>query len=178
MRRKTDLLVHEWLVLALVAEEPRHGYAVAELLAPDGDLGRIWRVGEPLCYRAIATLDRLGLVAVDAVLTGGGPPRKRYAATAAGRERLDAWLATPERRLRELRPGLLLKLRLLERAGTDRRPLLRAQRAVLADLLAAPPGASDATEALLGDWRRAAGRGALAFIDALLADDQARDDGP
>ncbi|MDX8150747.1 helix-turn-helix transcriptional regulator [Patulibacter brassicae] len=171
MRRKTDLLVHEWLVLALVAEEPRHGYAVAELLAPDGDLGRIWRVGEPLCYRAIATLDRLDLVAVDAVLTGGGPPRKRYAATAAGRERLDAWLATPERRLRELRPGLLLKLRLLERAGADRRPLLEAQRALLTDLLddlGAPPGEGDDTAALLDGWRRAVGRGALAFVQERL----------
>lgn len=179
MRRRTGLLVHEWLVLALVAEGPRHGYAIAELLGPGGDLGRIWRVGEPLCYRALATLDRLGLVAVDALETGGGPPRKRYAATAVGRERLTAWLVAPERRLRELRPGLLLKLRLLERAGAhgDRRTLLEAQRDLLrtvvtgADPAGGRPGpGADPTGALLDDWRTALGRGALAFVEAQLAD--------
>ncbi len=129
------------------------------------------RVGEPLCYRALATLERLGLVAVDAVLAGSGPPRKRYAVTALGRERLDGWLATPERRLRELRPGLLLKLRLLERTGADRRPLLQAQRALLIELLddlGQPPGDGDDTAALLEGWRRAVGRGALAFVQERL----------
>ena len=41
--RLPDLSLTEWAVLAVVAEAPAHGFAIAKELAPTGDLGRILR---------------------------------------------------------------------------------------------------------------------------------------
>ena len=43
----------DWVVLALVVEQPRHGFALARELAADGALGEVWTVPRPLVYRAI-----------------------------------------------------------------------------------------------------------------------------
>ncbi len=126
MRRKGNLGTREMAVLALVDEGPTHGYAIAGLLAEDGDLGRIWSLGRPLTYRTIDRLRDDKLIADGGVEVGqSAPDRKLLQTTAAGREAVARWLATPEPRIREFRPALLYKLELLRRRGADRRPLLR-----------------------------------------------------
>ena len=71
MRTKKDLLVGEWAVLALLCERPAHGYAIAALMAPGGDVGQIWSLTEQLTYRALRTLQQQGLAEVSAVKAGG-----------------------------------------------------------------------------------------------------------
>jgi len=34
----------EWTVLALLREEPRHGFAIPALTAEHGELGRVWQI--------------------------------------------------------------------------------------------------------------------------------------
>lgn len=51
-----DWALPEWTVLALRREEPRHGFAIATLTAPDGALGRVWQVPRPVIYRALGRL--------------------------------------------------------------------------------------------------------------------------
>src|SRR6185312_774794 len=38
------LSLPEWTVLAVVNEHPTHGFAIAQLTAPQGELGRIWQI--------------------------------------------------------------------------------------------------------------------------------------
>ena len=40
-------------VLAILSERPAHGFAIARLTAPGGDLGRIWQIPRPVIYRSM-----------------------------------------------------------------------------------------------------------------------------
>jgi DNA-binding PadR family transcriptional regulator len=172
VRRKQELLVGEWAVLALLCERPAHGYAIAAAMAPDGDVGQIWSLSQQLTYRALRTLESLELVEVSAVTAGdAGPRRTELRATPHARRMVARWLGAPERRIRDMRPNLLLKLHLLHRRGRSPLALLEAQRTLLvgaiAQLQAAPAGAEPA--ALLHAWRRTMATAALAFVDERIA---------
>ena len=52
----------DWAVLALVAEGPTHGFAIARALAPGSDVGRVWAMRRPLVYRALDVLTEQELV--------------------------------------------------------------------------------------------------------------------
>ena len=52
---------------------PAHGFAIARLTAPGGDLGRIWQIPRPVIYRSITRLLDAGLLTQDAVESGRGP---------------------------------------------------------------------------------------------------------
>src|SRR5215469_1159063 len=126
------LLQKEWLVLCLVCEAPSHGFALARLLSGEGELGKIWRGPKPVIYRALQRLEDIGLVeTVELQASNAGPVRSLVDATDAGRTAAVAWIAKPARHNREIRSELLVKLALLDRAGTDPAPLLTAQRAQL-----------------------------------------------
>ncbi|MGB2709961.1 MAG: PadR family transcriptional regulator [Conexibacter sp.] len=182
MRRKQELLVGEWAVLALLCERPLHGYAIAGLMAPDGEVGQIWSLSQQLTYRTLRGLQSLGLAEVSAVTPGSAAPRRtEWTATTAAKRSVARWLRTPERRIRELRPNLLLKLHLLHRRGRSPLPLLRAQRDLLVDTLEQLDAAGADTDvqptALIVAWRRAMAAAALEFVEQTLArEHRARDD--
>jgi DNA-binding PadR family transcriptional regulator len=116
-------------VLCLVREAPSHGFAIARILAGDGELGHVWRVPKPVIYRALQRLEGAQLVAtVEVQPSNAGPARSLVAVTDAGSRAASAWLARPASHNRDIRSELLVKLALLERAGTDPSPLLAAQR--------------------------------------------------
>jgi PadR family transcriptional regulator AphA len=172
MRVKRDLLAGEWAVLALLCEEPRHGYAVAALMAPDGEIGRVWSLRRPMTYRALSSLQKLGLAEVDSVEESeSAPNRTLMRATPQARELLDAWLVTPEPHVRDLRSLLLLKIQFLRRRGRSLEPLLRPQRAQLADQVEALADRADDGDELaemLVRWRCAMTEAALGFVDDVL----------
>ena len=118
------LSLAELTVLALLAERPAHGFAIARLTAPGSELGRIWQIPRPVVYRAMGRLAEAGLIAPGAVEAGRGPQRTLYAVTPAGRQTVARWLAEPVHHVREVRSHLLLKLALLDRAGQDPAGLL------------------------------------------------------
>jgi DNA-binding PadR family transcriptional regulator len=79
------------ILLALVAKEPVHGYELrGRLAAALGPLAGVVSSGQ--VYVTLGRLERAGLIAVrqDAA---GPADRKVFEVTAAGRERLDAWVA-------------------------------------------------------------------------------------
>ena len=172
-RQGPGLSLAEWLVLCLVSHEPMHGFALAAVLAPDGEVGMVWHVRKAVVYRAAQRLEQLGLVtAEDRQYSRLGPPRARLSATPEGHRAAQGWLSQPVSHPRDVRSELLLKLALMSRTGADPADLLRAQRRQLA------PGA----EQLAGQLRTATGfdrslalyryesvGAALRFIDALLA---------
>ena len=167
MDRRPTLSLNEWAVLACLVERARHGYDIAAALAPDAELGAVWRVSRPLVYRALDRLEALGLVEARHEEAGdGGPPRRVYGPLRPGRERLARWLREPVEHLRDVRGELLLKLVVAGRLGRDVGPLVAAQRArfegPLAALAAAPPP-GDAVAL----WRHRSGEAVAAFLDDL-----------
>jgi DNA-binding PadR family transcriptional regulator len=124
---ESSLSLAERLVLCLVCEQPRHGFALAKLLGYEGEMGQVWRVPKPVIYRALQRLEMLGLVrTTEQQASGQGPVRSLVDATPAGRKAASAWLTRPASHNRDVRSELLVKLALLDRAGADPRPLLLA----------------------------------------------------
>jgi len=172
-RQGPGLALAEWLVLCLVSEEPVHGFALAALLAPDGDVGMVWHVRKAVVYRAAQRLERLGLIAAeDRQYSRLGPPRSRLSATPEGHRAAQGWLRQPVAHARDVRSELLLKLALLSRAGADPGDLLRAQRhqlAPVAEALAAQRRTATGFDQALAQWRHESVSATLRFLDTLAA---------
>ena len=170
MQALPPLSLAEWLVLAVLSQQPMHGFAVAQLTLPQGELGRVWHVPKAVVYRSIARMVDAGLVVPASTEQGLGPQRTVYAVTSAGREAAQRWLHTPVEHVRNIRSHLLLKLALLDRVGGDPTDLLRGQRAVLEPIAKAIEDQRAQVagfDAVLLAWRRATATAAMDFLDAV-----------
>lgn len=132
--RVLQMSLNDWAVLAMVAEQPRHGFAVARELASTAELGSVWRVARPQVYRSLDRLIEAGLVELGASEPGDGPDRRIVAPTAAGRRAVAEWATTPVDRLRKVRAELLVKLVVCRRLRLDGLDLLERQAAVIATI--------------------------------------------
>ena len=84
-RSRDDLGAGEWAVLALLAEQPTHGFAVARAMSPDGEIGKVWTMRRPLVYRAIDLLTEAGFVRpAGTEPSSSGPRRTLVEADACG----------------------------------------------------------------------------------------------
>ncbi len=127
-------------LLALLAEEPTHGYQLKT--AFERRTGGSWALNIGQVYTTLQRLERDGLVEVDA--TGSAPvdgeraDRTDYRITAAGREQLNAWFASPVVPEGPARDELTIKVLLAVAAGDlDVDGILQRQRtATLAQLQA------------------------------------------
>jgi DNA-binding PadR family transcriptional regulator len=171
-----ELSLTDWLVLGVLCEEPRHGFAVARELAPNAELGRIWTVRRPLVYRALDHLVETGLAEARHVEPGAqGPERTVVAPTRSGRALLRQWLREPVEHPRDVRTVLLAKLALLARRGEPLRPLAEAQRTAFADVLRGLERrrrSSAGVDRLALHWRTSANRAIAAFLDAVIRDER------
>jgi DNA-binding PadR family transcriptional regulator len=169
-----ELAPGEWSVLALLAEVPAHGWALARQMARDGEIGRVWALGRPLVYRALELLEERGLIEPAGSERGvRGPNRTVFRATPEGRAELSRWLEEPVEHVRDVRSLLLLKLVLIDRAGLDRTPLLHAQRDLVVPAvrqLEQRLAESRGSEAIFVRFRLESTRAVVDFIDGLLAE--------
>ena len=167
---RPEMSLPEWLVLAIISQQPAHGFAVAQLTAARGDLGRVWQVPKAVVYRAIGRLLDAGLIAAEVIEQGFGPQRTVYTVTEQGRTAVGRWLYAPVEHVRDIRSALLLKLALIDRAGADPAPLLRAQRSVLEPLVTAIESRrarSSGFDTTILAWRRSTAVAALDFLDMI-----------
>jgi DNA-binding PadR family transcriptional regulator len=114
-------------VLALLADEPAHGYEIKRALEE-----RFGSVIAPLnagqVYTTLQRLQRDDLVADDAVAQSGRPDKRVYRLTAAGREALQEWLGAPSAPTK-LRDDFFMKLVLAHSMGlADPAELIARQR--------------------------------------------------
>jgi DNA-binding PadR family transcriptional regulator len=167
-----ELAPGEWSILALLSEEPSHGWALAQQMARDGEIGNVWSVGRPLVYRALEHLQASGLIEAIGSEPGiRGPNRTIFRATEEGRRALRDWLFEPVEHVRQVRSLFLLKLVLIERTGMELTPLLEAQRARITpavEHLEERLSESDGTESIFLRFRLETTRAVLFFIDELL----------
>jgi DNA-binding PadR family transcriptional regulator len=173
-RPRNQLTAGEWAILALLDEEPRHGFALARAMATGGEVGRVWDMRRPLVYRALDTLQRLELIRPVATLPSeSGPQRTILEPTPEGRRLLGQWLHQPVEHVRDARSLLMLKLLFLSRRDADPAPLLAAQReqfAALAQRLSTAADAAEGFERGLLLWRLHSTTAAVQFTDAMLAE--------
>lgn len=162
-----DLSLTEWVVLALVAEGPSHGFAIGRELQPNSDLGRILTVHRPLVYRALDRLSTGGLIEQVGTEPGeAGPNRTVMRASRRGRASLKQWFVTPVDHVRDLRIEFLIKLRLTERLGRDAGGLIAAQRAELEQTLSKLAEAGNDDD-VVDRWRQHNATAARNFLNGL-----------
>lgn len=149
--------VTSYLLLGLLATEPRHGYDLKR--AHDQRLPGTKPVPFGQVYATLSRLERDGLVAQVGTERDGGPDRTRFGVTEAGRQRLEEWLNQVEPPAPYVTSALLAKVMVaLFVAGVERATdYLIAQRAAhvarLRELTAVKtdPGAS-LTEIVTADF--------------------------
>jgi DNA-binding PadR family transcriptional regulator len=173
-RPRNQLTAGEWAILALLDEEPRHGFALARAMATGGEVGRVWDMRRPLVYRALDTLQRLALIRPVATLPSeSGPQRTILEPTPDGRRLLSQWLHQPVEHVRDARSLLMLKLLFLSRRDANPAPLLAAQRdqfAAMAQRLSAAADDAEGFERGLLLWRLHSTTAAVQFTEAMLSE--------
>jgi molybdopterin-binding protein len=169
----TRLPFAEWVCLTLITQKVSHGWALGTMLAPDGEVGRIWALSRPLTYRAIDGLVDKGMITRTGQAAGRGRDRVILAATPAGRRAVKRWLDAPVEHLRDVRTELLVKLFLRARADLDNSEFLAMQQQLFEPTIDALTSTS-ADDDLVDLWRRESARAVRRFFDqALHPPDQA-----
>ncbi|MDA8109683.1 MAG: helix-turn-helix transcriptional regulator [Betaproteobacteria bacterium] len=146
-------------LLGLLAPGERYGYQLKAQI--DRELAPFWRLDYAQLYRTLARAAGEGLARVREERSAHGPPRKRYALTAAGRRAFEAWLHAPSAAAGEI----LVKMHLAHGAGK----LTAALRARLSEALAAERAALEARIAAGSERADGAASPIVGSDDPLLA---------
>ena len=118
-------------VLGLLAQRPRHGYELHAAFEAVVGGRQNWDVKPAQIYTTLARLEKKGLVVEESLEQEGGPEKRIYAITPAGREELHRWFLTPVQTGHQ-RDEVFLKLMLALATGEfDPRQLIYTQRASL-----------------------------------------------
>lgn len=118
-------------LLGLLGQRPRHGYELRAAFMAVAGGEATWEVKPAQVYSTLSRLEESGLIAQEAVEQEGGPERRVYAITPAGRQELVNWLTAPVRAQHE-RDEFFLKLMLCLATGeADPRQAIYAQRTSL-----------------------------------------------
>jgi DNA-binding PadR family transcriptional regulator len=115
-------------VLGLLAQRPRHGYELRAAFEAVVGGEENWDVKPAQIYSTLARLEKSGLVAEDSIEQNGGPEKRIYTITPAGRAALIEWFATGIEREHQ-RDEFYIKLMLSLASGeANPRALLQTQR--------------------------------------------------
>jgi DNA-binding PadR family transcriptional regulator len=121
-------------LLALLLQQPRHGYELHDLFA--AAIGGHWEVNSGQIYSSLDRLARDGLVVEEAIEKGSGPDKRVWAVTDDGRADLADWFQSAVPREYRLRDEFYLKLMLaiVTRAGHPHRVVQVQRRELLQEL--------------------------------------------
>lgn len=161
--RLIPLGLPEAVCLTLAVQGVDHGWGIGSLLAPEGEIGRVWSLSRSLTYRAIDHLVEMQLLSRTATSGTRGRERAVLRATAAGRRASALWLDTPVEHPRDLRTELLVKLVLRQRGGAQPGPLLDAQLELLSPTLDALINTNPADD-VVALWRQENARAMRRFL--------------
>lgn len=149
--------LQDQIVLTLIGEKPRHGFAVAKELQQDPSLNAVIKIRRPLIYRSINTLSAAHMIRESKIEPGDqGSDRTVYAITAAGKRSNTEWLNATVELPRDARLELLAKFALRNRRGLSNRSLAKRQCekfALLANKLSATTTQASPDEQLVALWR-------------------------
>lgn len=118
-------------LLGLLEQRPRHGYELHDAFEAVVGGEENWDIKPAQVYATLARLEASGLIAEEALAQEGGPEKRIYALTPAGREALRRWLFEPVKTEHQ-RDEFFLKLMLsLATSQADPYRVIYAQRASL-----------------------------------------------
>ena len=100
-------------VLAVLMEEPSHGYRIRQRL--DDAFGSLWHIPTSQLYRVLERLTRNGWTTSEPAREGQRPERVVYTLTRAGEEQVWAWIEQPTTTRLELVAEFWTKLYFLRR---------------------------------------------------------------
>ena len=149
--------VLDQIVLAIIGEKPRHGFAVSKELERDPSLSAVIRIRRPLVYRSINCLLDAKLIRETKTEPGDqGSQRVIYATTATGKSTTSTWFNDTVDHPRDARIELLAKFVLRSRRNLKNQQLAKRQKKLFerqaAKLQASANSATDAVR-LVSIWR-------------------------
>ena len=116
--KRTDLTL-EYILLGLLREAPRHGYALFQALSRDPALSRIWHVKRSKVYYLLDSLADRDLISFQVEHHAHQPDRKVFQVTDEGKEEFLSWMMSPVASGRHVRIGFLSRLHFALREGKD-----------------------------------------------------------
>lgn len=149
---RQDAQLAKNVVLALVVEEQRHGWALQQELSATGEIGRAWKLSRQLVYRAIDTLEDEGLVKRATPKDGRGADKVIISATAKGKSHIAKWLNEPVTHLRDVRTEMVVKVMLRQRADLPVADFVARQRIVFEPVFRAIEQSKE--DGAVDAWRR------------------------
>ncbi len=121
--------VLDQIVLAIIGEKPRHGFAVSKELERDPSLSAVIRIRRPLVYRSINCLLDAKLIRETKTEPGDqGSQRVIYATTATGKSTTSTWFNDTVDHPRDARIELLAKFVLRSRRNLKNQKLAKRQK--------------------------------------------------
>jgi DNA-binding PadR family transcriptional regulator len=103
-------------LLGLLEQHPRHGYELHDAFEAVVGGEENWDVKPAQIYTTLARLEQGGLIAQSSLEQQGGPAKRIYALTPAGRQALRDWFRTPVQTAHQ-RDEFFLKLMLCVATG-------------------------------------------------------------
>jgi DNA-binding PadR family transcriptional regulator len=82
-------------LLGLLEQRPRHGYELHDAFEAVVGGEENWDVKPAQVYATLTRLEQDGLIAEESLAQDGGPAKRIYAVTPAGRRALREWFSTP-----------------------------------------------------------------------------------
>lgn len=135
----------EYVLLGMLAQQPRHGYELHKELSNLEGLGLVWRIKQAQLYALLDKLESQGYLSSRTITTESHPPRKEFHLTQAGHKAFEAWMLSPVEHGREIRQGFLAKFYFARLYGEETaRRVIEAQRDVLNKLYAHMESEQDA----------------------------------
>jgi DNA-binding PadR family transcriptional regulator len=103
-------------LLGLLEQRPRHGYELHDAFEAVAGGKETWDVKPAQVYTTLARLEQAGLIAQSSLEQEGGPAKRIYALTPAGRQALRDWFRKPVKSSHQ-RDEFFLKLMLCLATG-------------------------------------------------------------
>jgi DNA-binding PadR family transcriptional regulator len=134
LKPKTERGSVQNALLALLAQRPRHGYELRDLF--EAALGGHWELNSGQIYSSLERLARDGLVVEEGIERAGGPDKRLWTLTGAGKQELSNWFDSPVPRDYRLRDEFYLKLMiaLVTQPASARHILLVQRRELFREL--------------------------------------------
>ncbi|HZK17629.1 MAG: helix-turn-helix transcriptional regulator [Anaerolineaceae bacterium] len=132
MARRTAPISMEYVIMALLDEEPTHGYELHQRLSQMPGISKIWNVKQALFYSKLERLEASGFIEQDPTQKEeGASGRVVFQLTDKGKQSLLDWISTPVLKARDIRQVFLGKLIVARRFGHEQAiDLIQQQRQV------------------------------------------------
>ncbi len=132
MARQALPLAMEHSILALLDEEPMHGYEIHQKLSQMAGIDKIWNLKQSLLYSKLERLESSGFIEqTPSTETSSLPARVVFKLTPTGKQSLLDWIASPVQKARDIRMNFLGKLIIARRYGIDQAlDLIKKQREI------------------------------------------------